>query len=150
MALKDTIRAAVTDALKAKDKVKLTALRGALAAIESAEKAGKTPRELSDNDVIAVLRKQIKLRAELAWQYRAQGNRQRALLELAEAKHIKAFLPKSITKAELEVIVSTVFAAFDGTPTKRDQGALIKQVNALVAGRADGKAVAGAVGVKLN
>lgn len=104
MELKETLKVEMVAAMKAvgnlegaekeKAQVRLGTLRAALGSITEAETSGKTRRELDDAEVVKVLRKMVKQRAETAETYTAANELDRAKLELAEIEVIDEFLPE--------------------------------------------------------
>ncbi|MCH7229301.1 GatB/YqeY domain-containing protein [Glycomyces sp. L485] len=135
-------------ALKARDKVTLGTLRMVLAAIRNEELAGKSARELDDAEVLKVLVKQAKQRREAAEAFREGGREESAEAELAEEAVIKRYLPEELSEAELTEIVRAAIAE-GGHSGPKDMGKVMKAVQPKVAGRADGKVVAGVVKAEL-
>lgn len=146
--LKTQLETDMRTALKARDKVTLGTLRMVLAAIRNEEVAGKTPRELSDADIVKVLVKQAKQRREAAEAFHEGGREESAEAELAEEAVIKRYLPEELTEAELTEIVRSMIAE-GGFSGPKDMGKVMKAVQPKVAGRADGKVVAGIVKAEL-
>lgn len=137
----EQIRADLTTATKAKDTLRQRTLRSAIAAVQEAQVSGATATTLDDDGVRAVLTAQVKRRVDAAEAFEAGGASDRAADERAEIDVLEGYLPAALTAAELDAIVSAVFAAH-GFTTKADMGRAMKAVNAEVAGRADGRAVA--------
>ena len=106
-------------------------------------------KELTDEDVEAVLRTQVKRRDEAAEAFREGGRDEAADQELAERAILSEYLPKGLGDAELEALVDRALA--DGGFTEPAQmGQAMKAVMAEVAGRADGKVVSGLVKARLT
>ncbi|WP_211880740.1 GatB/YqeY domain-containing protein [Pseudarthrobacter albicanus] len=142
--LKERLHTDVVRHMKDHDKVALTTVRNVLGEIETREKSGKTPVELDDAQVTALLQKEAAKRHDTARIYTEAGEADRAAAEIAEAEVIEAYLPKALSPAEVEAIVDDVIAALkaDGVELSiRQLGAVMKPVTAKVAGRFDGKAV---------
>jgi uncharacterized protein len=142
--LKERLHADVVSHMKDRNKVALTTVRNVLGEIETREKSGKTPVELSDAEVKSLLQKEAAKRHDTARIYTEAGEDDRAAAEIAEAEIIEAYLPKALTPAEVEAIVDETIAALkaDGVELSiRQLGAVMKPVTAKVAGRFDGKAV---------
>jgi uncharacterized protein YqeY len=142
--LKERLHTDVVSHMKDRNKVALTTVRNVLGEIETREKSGKTPVELTDAEVTSLLQKEAAKRRDTARIYTEAGEEGRAAAEIAEAEIIEAYLPKALTAAEVEAIVDATIAALkaDGVePTIRQLGAVMKPVTAKVAGRFDGKAV---------
>jgi uncharacterized protein YqeY len=142
--LKERLHADVVVHMKDRNRVALTTVRNVLGEIETREKSGKTPVELSDAEVTALLQKEAAKRRDTARIYTEAGESDRAAAETAEAEIIEGYLPKPLTAAEVEAIVDETIAALkaDGVElSARQMGAVMKPVTAKVAGRFDGKAV---------
>lgn len=147
--LADQLRADLTAAMKARDTVTTGALRLALAAVMEASVAGDEAKPLSDEEVLAVLTKAARKHEEAAEAFEGAGRTESAAAERASYAVFARYLPKGLEPAELEAIVAEVLAD-GGFATPKDMGAAMKAVNAKVAGRADGKAVAEIVKSKLT
>lgn len=152
MSMKEKLKSDVVVHMKAGNKVALTTVRNVLGEIETREKSGKTPMELDDLQVTALLQKEAAKRRDTAATYSAAGHGERAKAEIAEAEVIEAYLPKALTRAEAETIVDEVIAELraDGTElTMRSMGAVMKSVTPKIGGRFDGKAVSEIVKARL-
>ena len=136
-------------AMRAQDALTTATLRMALAAIKEAEVAGKEARTLSDDEVLKVLAKEAKKRREAAEAFSSAGRAELAEKELAEEVVLLAYLPQQLDEAELDQIIAAVFAE-GGFTGREHMGAAMKQVNEVVAGRADGSAVAAKVRARLG
>lgn len=148
MALLDQLRTDLTAAMKARDSVTTGALRLALAAVGEAQVAGDTAKELTDDEVVAVLTKAARKHEEAAEAFAGAGRDDSAAAERASYDVLAAYLPKGLSPEELEAIVDETLAE-GGFTTPKDMGSAMKAVNAKVAGRADGKAVAEFVKARL-
>ena len=146
--LKTQLETDMRTALKERDKVTLGTLRMVLAAIRNEESAGKSMRELDDTEVVKVLVKQAKQRREAAEAFREGGRDESADAELAEEAVIKRYLPEALTESELTEIGRAAIAE-GGFAGPKDMGKVMKAVQPKVAGRADGKVVAGVVRAEL-
>lgn len=144
--LKDQLRADLTTAMKARDQVRSSTLRMVLAAVANAEVAGKTARELSDEEVVTVLGAEAKKRREAAAAFDDGGREESAAKERAEAEVIAVYLPEQLDDAEIERIVA---AAVESTGAAGEgmkaMGKVMGVVQPQVKGRADGGAVAAEV-----
>ena len=144
MSLKEKLKGDVVAHMKAGNKVALTTVRNVLGEIETREKSGKTPVELDDLQVTALLQKEAAKRRDTAATYSAAGHDDRAQAEIAEAEVIEAYLPKALTREEAEAIIDGVIADMGagGTAlTMRSMGTVMKSVTPKIGGRFDGKAV---------
>ena len=152
MSLKEKLKGDVVAHMKAGNKTALTTVRNVLGEIETREKSGKTPVELDDLQVTALLQKEAAKRRDTAATYSAAGHDDRAQAEIAEAEVIEAYLPKALTREEAEAIVGAVIAEMgaDGTVlTMRSMGAVMTSVTPKIGGRFDGKAVSEIVKARL-
>lgn len=151
--LKDTLRADLTAAMKAQDKLRTATLRMLLASIQSEEVSGKQARELSDEDVLKVLAREAKKRGEAAEIYTQNGRGELAANEHAEARVIDEYLPTPLTDAELVDVVDTALAQvaeeLGERPGIRQMGQVMKVANAIAAGKADGARLSAAVKSRL-
>ena len=145
----DQIRADLITATKAKDVLRQRTLRSAIAAVQEAQVSGAAATTLDDDAVQAVLKSQVKRRLDAAEAFDSGGAGDRAADERAEIEVLETYLPEALTADELDGIVRAVFAA-NGFETKADMGSAMKAVNAEVAGRADGRAVADLVKSRLS
>jgi uncharacterized protein YqeY len=146
--LAEQIQTDLTAAMKARDELKLSVLRMAVAAIKEARVSGDEVRDLTDAEVQAILAKEAKKREEAAASF-TEGNRpEKAERELAERDVLATYLPKALTEDELAAIVDEALAE-GGFTAPSDMGPAMKAVQAKVAGRADGKAVSTLVKAKL-
>ena len=147
--LVDTIRADLTAAMKARDTTTVTTLRAVIAAVQEAEVAGDSAITLDDDGVQKVIAAQAKRRVEAAEAFDAGGADDRAANERAELEVLERYLPKKLDEADLAALVDEVLAEH-GFSEKSQMGQAMKAVNAKVAGRADGRAVADLVKARLN
>ncbi|CAM3313927.1 GatB/YqeY domain-containing protein [Stackebrandtia soli] len=147
--LKARLEADMTRALKARDELVLNTLRMTLTAVKTAEVSGKQSRELTDDEVLKIIAKQAKQRTEAAEAFDAGDRPEQAARERAEGVVLAEYLPKQLSDDELSALVDEVFAT-EGFTGPADMGKAMKAVQAKVAGRADGKLVAGLVKAKLT
>lgn len=144
--LKDRLRADLTTAMKARDAVTSSTLRMVMSSITNAEVAGKSQRELSDEEVIGVLSGEAKRRREAATAFAEAGREESAAKERAESEVIARYLPQQLSEAEIADLVS---AAVEQTGAAgagmRAMGKVMGVVQPQVKGRADGGAVAAEV-----
>lgn len=147
--LKSRLRADLTDAMKAKDKLRTATLRMLLAAIQTEEVSGKQARELTDDDVLKVLAKEARKRGEAAEIYTQNGRGELAANEHAEAQVIDEYLPTPLTDAELAEVADTAMAQvaeeLGERPGIKQMGMVMKAATALAAGKADGARLSKAV-----
>jgi len=147
--LKDRLRSDLTDSMRARDELRTATLRMALTAVTNAEVAGSHARELSDDEVLAVLNKELKKRREAATAFSDAGRTDSADRELAEAAVLADYLPTALTPDELVALVAEAIGQTEAAGPQ-DMGKVMKLVQPQVAGRADGKAVADEVRRQLS
>jgi uncharacterized protein YqeY len=147
--LKQRLRADLTTAMKARDELVKATLRMTLTAIGNAEVAGTEARELSDDEVLRVIAKEAKKRAESAEAFAGAGREELAAQERAEGEVLARYLPQQLTDDELAVIARTAVeetaTELGERPGPRQMGQVMRRANAAAAGRADGGRVAAAV-----
>lgn len=147
-ALKDKLKADLSASMKARDEIRLRTVRMALAAINVEEVAGKTARELSDDEVLKVLAKEAKKRREAAEAFGNAGRKEQAQAELDEQAVLEEYLPAQLSDEELVRMVDEAIAE-TGAAGPQAMGQVMKAVNPKVAGRAEGGRVAQAVKARL-
>ena len=147
--LKDRLRADLTAAMKARDKVRSSTLRMSLTALTNAEVAGNSARELSDAEVLDVLDKEAKKRRESAEAYDQAGRGDLAAKERTEGEIIAEYLPAQLSDAELDELVRAAIAEVDASGMK-DMGSVMRSVQPQVKGRAEGGRVAAVVRRQLS
>ena len=143
-ALKATLRDDLTSAIRERDEVRVATLRMVLAAITNEEVAGDVARELSDDDVQAVLRREAKKRREAATAFADGGRPERAERERAELAVVEEYLPAQLDDAGLAELVAAAVRD-TGAQGPKAMGQVMKAVQASVAGRAEGGRVAAEV-----
>ena len=147
--MKDRLRSDLTTAMKARDEVTVRTLRMALTSVTKEEVAGSSARELSDDEVLAVLTREAKRRREAADAFAAAGREQQAAAERAEGAVLDAYLPAQLTDAELGELVTAAIEE-TGANGPRAMGQVMKALTPRVAGRADGARVAAEVRRRLG
>ena len=142
--LKQQISTDLTTAMKARDKVTSSTLRMVMTAIQNAQVAGDAAKELTDDEVLAVITKEGKKRRDAIAEYDKAGRAELAAAEQAELEVLEAYLPQQLSDAELESLVAQAVAEA-GVTEKSQMGQAMKAAQAKVAGRAEGGRVAAAV-----
>ena len=142
MTLKEQLNDAMKAAMKARDNLRLSAVRMVRAAITNREIDTRT--ELDDRAVVDVISTLVKQRRESIRMYR-EGNR----LELAEKEELELavlleFLPSQLSPENIDSLIRKVILEIDAHGAK-DMGRVMKAVTPLTAGKADGKVVSEAV-----
>lgn len=150
--LKDSIRADLKTSMKAKDKERTGTIRMLLAAIQAEETNG-AKHELTDEDVLKVIAREIKKRRESAEIYQTNGRDDLAASELAEVKVLEDYQPAQLSDDELTKLVDDAISAVceetGADVTMKQMGQVMKAATAKAAGRADGKRLSGAVKTRL-
>ena len=142
--LKDRLNEDLHSAMKGRDELTVSTLRMALAAVRNAEVSGTAARDLSDDEVTAVLTKEAKKRREAAAAFAGAGRADQAARENAEGEVLDRYLPQQLTDEEITRLVTETLAA-GGFNGKGQMGPAMKAVQAAVAGRAEGGRVAAEV-----
>ena len=142
--LKDRLRSDLTDAMRARDQVRLRTLRMALTSITNEEVSGNAVHDLSDEDVLKVLTREAKKRREAAEAFEAAGRVEQAEAERAEGDVLAVYLPAQLGDEELRGLVAAAIAETDATGMPA-MGKVMKAVTPQVAGRAEGGRVAAEV-----
>ncbi len=140
-------------AMKERDRERTNTLRMAIAAIRNEKVAGKQARELSSDEELAVLRREVNKRRESADAYQSANRAELAEKELAEVELLVAYLPEPLSAEELSALVDQEVAAaaeeLGQQPTMKQMGVIVKAVGARAEGRAEGRAIADAVRSRL-
>ena len=147
--LKDQLRTDMTAAMKSGDKAKVSTLRMAMAAVLAKEKSGSAEIELDDEDVVAVLKAQIKQRKESVEAFQKGGRTEQAAAEEAEIEVLSQYVPAGLSPEQLSAIVDGALAE-GGFSGPSDMGAAMKAAMAAVGGQADGKEVSALVKARLT
>ncbi|MFL0353943.1 GatB/YqeY domain-containing protein [Xanthomarina sp. GH4-25] len=148
MSLQQEVMAALKEAMKAKDQTALTALRAVKSAILLAQTESGAKEDLTEEQELKILQKQVKQRKDSAAIYIEQGREDLAAPELAEAEVINQFLPEALSEAEIEkVVVMTIESV--GAEGMKDMGKVMGIVSQELAGKADGKTISNIVRAKL-
>ncbi|MCK9342383.1 MAG: GatB/YqeY domain-containing protein [Massilibacteroides sp.] len=137
MSLFEQVSGDIKSAMKAKDKVKLQALRGIKKEFLEAKTAKGNVGELSDEKASQILQKMVKQRKESAAIYTKQNRADLAENELAEASCIEVYLPKQMSEAEIEMAVKAIIAE-TGATSMKDMGKVMGKATKALAGKADG------------
>ena len=144
MSLEQQISRGIMDAMKARDAVRLGALRNVKKYIIEAKTAGPEIAELPDADVLKILSKLAKQGTDSAEIFAAQNRRDLADEELAQVAVFQEFLPKQLSAEELTAEVRAVIAEVGATSMK-EMGKVMGVATKRLAGRADGKDVSAKV-----
>jgi len=136
-------------AMKAKDTVTLESLRAIKSALllASTEKGGA--KELTEADEVALVQKLVKQRKDSAAIYKEQGREDLAEPELAQVAVLERFLPEQLSEEEIKEVVGKIIAEL-GASSMKDMGRVMGMANKELAGKADGKTIAGIVKSELS
>jgi len=139
MALVDTIKDAMKQAMRDKDQVQLTVLRGMVSAFTNELVAsGKTPQDpVTDEIAMTVIKRSAKQRKDAIEQFTAGGRDDLAANEQAELAIIETFLPEMMSKDEIRVIAQAKKEAL-GVTDKASTGKLIGALMGELKDKADG------------
>jgi len=148
MSLSTNIMTALKDAMRSKDQTALTALRAVKSAILLAQTESGSKEELTEEQELKILQKQVKQRKDSAAIYIEQGREDLAEPELAEAKVISQFLPEAMSEEAIAKVVEDVINK-TGANGMKDMGKVMGVVSAQLAGKADGKTISNIVKSKL-
>lgn len=137
-------------AMREKNTVALNTVRMLKSAIKNAaiEKGG-ADAELTDPEVMVVVRKEVKKRQDSIEQYEAAGRTELADQEKAEMEVLNGYLPEPLSDEEIAAIVDAAVAEV-GATSRKEMGQVMKLVQERTAGRADGKTLSQAVMAKLS
>lgn len=140
----DAVSSQIKDAMKAKDKVRLEALRGIKKALIEAKTSKTAGDELSDADAQKIIAKLAKQGKESAAIFQSQNREDLAETELAQAAIMDEFLPAQLSEEEVEEIVKEIIAKV-GASSMADMGKVMGVASKQLAGQADGKVISGIV-----
>ena len=144
MELEKQIQADMVSAMKAKETVRLAALRGIKAAILLAKTSEGGNGEITDADIVKIIGKLVKQRKESAEIYTAQNRPELAENELAEAAAMEVYLPKQLSEDEVREILKGIIAEV-GASKPSDMGKVMGTATKRLAGQADGKLISAIV-----
>lgn len=125
--IKDQLQKDLKVAMLARDGFATEVIKSLKSAILYAEvAAGKREQGLTDEEILAVFKKESKKRQESSSMYMQGGNREKAEQELQEKAVIDAYLPQQMTKEQTNQLIDTVLTDMGITlPTKQDMGRVI-------------------------
>jgi uncharacterized protein len=148
MPIVDQISADLTEAMKAKEAERLSALRMVKTALKLRET--ELPGGVDDGEAAKVLNSLLKQRRDAAEQFRAGGREQMALKEENEARIIQAYLPAAASEEDIMQAVDAAIAEV-GASSMKAMGAVMKAVRSKLEGKTvDGKLLSDMVKAKLN
>src|ERR1700681_603627 len=139
MTLQERIDSDLKEAMRAKEAARLGVLRMLKSALKysAIEKSG-AEAQLDDGEAIQVIRKQVKQRQDSIESFEKGGRPELAAKEKDELALLQAYLPQGLSAEELAKVVGETIAEL-GATSKAQMGAVMKALQAKIAGRADGK-----------
>lgn len=149
MALLNNLTDELKAAMRAKDTLKLEALRAIKSAVLLAKTASAGDAELSEEEEIKLLQKLVKQRKDSALIFREQNRDDLATPEEAQAEVIAKFLPEQLTTEAIEKIIDDIIAK-TGAEGMKDMGKVMGMASKEMAGKADGKTISTIVKQRLN
>ena len=134
MTLSEKINNDLKEAMKSKDSFKLSVIRMVKGAMQLEK---PNPREeLTDDDVITVISKQIKMRNDSIKEFEAAGRSDLVEQNKKEIEILNTYMPKQLSEEELTEIIDKVFEEVKPT-SQKDMGLIMKNISPLVKGKAD-------------
>ena len=146
MSLKHQITEDMKTAMRAKDSVRLGAIRLLLAAVKQREVDERI--ELTDIDVIAVIEKMLKQRRDSISAYESANRTDLADIEKFEVTVLQAYLPQQLSEDEIKALLEKVITE-SGAMDMKDMGAVMAAIKPLVAGKADIGKLSGLIKARL-
>lgn len=148
MALLDRIQSDMTAAMKAKDELRLGAIRLIKTALKKHEVDAMKP--LDEATELQILNTLIKQRREAAEMFRKGGRAELADKEEAELRYVESYMPAAPSEAEIETAIAAALAE-TGVTSSKQMGVVMKAAQAKLAGkRVDGKALSEKVRARLT
>lgn len=149
MTLQEQITRALKDAMKAKDSLRLEALRAIKSALLLEQTSGNSQGELNEAQEIKLLQKLVKQRKESAAIFREQNRVDLAEPEEAQAAVIQSFLPEQLSESEIATVITEIITTL-GASGMQDMGKVMGQASKQLAGKADGKTISTIVKQQLS
>ena len=144
MTIEEQINSGIKDAMKAKDKAKLDALRNVKKLIREAKTAPGAGDTITDEKCIQLIQKLVKQGEDSASIYKEQNRADLYDAEMAQVEVLRVFLPKQLTEEELTEALKTIIAEV-GASSMKDLGKVMGTATKQLAGKADGKAISAKV-----
>ncbi len=149
MSLQQQVMDAMKIAMKGKDTQALEALRAVKSALLIAQTATGSKEEISEDEELKILQKQVKQRKDSAAIYSEQGRADLAEPELIQAAVIEQFLPQQLSEEEVAKVVDAIIAE-TGAASMKDMGKVMGMANGKLAGKADGKTISTIIKARLS
>ena len=149
MSLQERVMTEMKSAMRAKDTLKLEALRAIKSELLLAQTKSGTKEELAEEEELKLLQKLVKQRRDSAVIYKEQGREDLAQPEIDQAAVISLFLPEQLSDAEVEAKVEEIITR-TGAEGMKDMGKVMGIASSELTGKADGKTISMIVKKKLN
>ena len=149
MSLLNNLTEELKTAMRAKDVLKLEALRAIKSAILLAQTSSGAAADLSEDEEIKLLQKLVKQRKDSAAIFKEQNREDLAAPEEAQAAVIAQFLPEQMSEAEVEKVIERIIAT-SGADGMKDMGKVMGMASKQLAGKADGKTISNIIKAKLS
>lgn len=140
MSLQKQVMTKMKEAMKAKDTVALQALRAVKSAFLLAKTESGAQVEISEEQELKIIQKQVKQRKDSAAIFLKQGREDLASPELAEIAVLEQFLPEALSEEEIEKVVLETITDLNAEGMK-DMGKVMGVVSKKLSGQADGKTI---------
>ena len=140
MSLQIQVMGKIKEAMKAKDTIALQALRAVKAAFLLAKTATGVQEELTEEQELKIIQKQVKQRKDSAAIFIQQNRQDLAEPELADIAVLEQFLPEALSEEEIEKVVLKTIAQL-GASGMKDMGVVMGMVSTELSGKADGKII---------
>jgi uncharacterized protein YqeY len=140
MSLQKQVMTKMKEAMKAKDTVALQALRAVKSAFLLAKTESGAQEEISEEQELKIIQKQVKQRKDSAAIFLKQGREDLASPELAEIAVLEQFLPEALSEDEIEKVVLATITDLNAEGMK-DMGKVMGVVSKKLSGQADGKTI---------
>ncbi len=147
MSLKEKILADLKTSMLAKDSARTGVVRFLQSAVKNRE-IELRPQEITDDEILSVIKKLVKQRKESIEQFQQAGRKDLVDQESGELTILEAYLPAQMGREEIEKIVLAAIAK-TGAKGPKDMGLVMKEVQAVAAGKADNKIVSEVVKTRL-
>jgi len=138
MGLKEKLLEDLKEAMRARDELRVSVIRMLRAAVVNAEKERR--RELSEEEVLEVISREVKRRMEAASEYERAGREDLAERERREAEILRSYLPEQLSEEEIRELARKV-AEEVGAVGRKDMGKVMGNIMPRIRGRAEGRVV---------
>ncbi len=140
MTLEERLAADLKDAMRSRDQTRMLAIRAVKTAITESKVSGAEARDLTDQDVLAIIAKQIKQRRDSAAEFAKGGRPDLVAQEEAEIAVLQVYLPEQMDEAAIRQRAEAVIAEL-GVTDMKGMGPVMKRLSAELRGQADGQTI---------